>query len=142
MTAPQDVPGPRPSGAVAPSWHLDPAGRHQVRYWDGHRWTEHVGDGGRSAVDPLPVLAPGAARTGGRPQQQPEPRPSGRTVLLVVLAGLAAYIAFIVVAYLVLRGMGGDDSPPRWLMWVGVAVAGIAASAVLRHRRTPPPDRS
>ncbi len=142
MAAPQDVPHPQSSGAVAPGWHPDPAIRHQVRYWDGHGWTDHVGDGGRSAVDPLPVIGRRAAQTGGRPQQQSEPRPSGRTVLLAVLTGLATYLTFIVVAYLVLRGMGEDDSPPRWLMWAGIAVAAAAGSAVLRHRRTPPPDRS
>ena len=33
-------------------------GTHQVRYWDGARWTEHVSDGGATAVDPLPADAP------------------------------------------------------------------------------------
>jgi len=23
-------------------WYPDPAGRHEHRYWDGARWTEHV----------------------------------------------------------------------------------------------------
>lgn len=25
-----------------PSWHPDPAGLHEQRYWDGERWTEQV----------------------------------------------------------------------------------------------------
>ncbi|MBS43376.1 MAG: Tellurium resistance protein [Nocardioides sp.] len=34
-------------------WHPDPSGRHQLRYWDGSRWTEHVADNGTASVDPL-----------------------------------------------------------------------------------------
>ena len=32
-------------------WHSDPHSRHQYRYWDGTRWTEHVADGGQSGID-------------------------------------------------------------------------------------------
>jgi hypothetical protein len=38
------------------AWQADPTGRHQYRYWDGTRWTDHVADDGVTAVDP--VLAP------------------------------------------------------------------------------------
>lgn len=34
------------------SWQPDPTGRHDHRYWDGSRWTEHVADAGVSATDP------------------------------------------------------------------------------------------
>jgi hypothetical protein len=34
-------------------WYPDPAQRHQLRYWDGQRWTEHVSDDGRAGIDPL-----------------------------------------------------------------------------------------
>ena len=36
-----------------PSWLADPTGRHELRYWDGSRWTEHVSDGGATGQDPL-----------------------------------------------------------------------------------------
>ena len=36
-----------------PAWHADPTGRHQLRYWDGSRWTSHVSDGGAQATDPV-----------------------------------------------------------------------------------------
>jgi hypothetical protein len=39
--------------ASPPGWHPDPAGRHQQRWWDGARWTEHVADAGVTVVDPL-----------------------------------------------------------------------------------------
>lgn len=38
--------------AAPAAWYADPAGRHQQRYWDGSRWTEHVADNGQSSVDP------------------------------------------------------------------------------------------
>ena len=34
------------------AWHPDPFGRHELRYWDGAQWTEHVSSHGRQSVDP------------------------------------------------------------------------------------------
>jgi hypothetical protein len=36
-----------------PSWHPDPRGRHELRYWDGNEWTEHVADAGAQGTDPV-----------------------------------------------------------------------------------------
>lgn len=36
----------------AGGWHPDPGGRHQLRWWDGHRWTEHVHNNGINSIDP------------------------------------------------------------------------------------------
>jgi uncharacterized protein YxjI len=33
-------------------WYADPLGRHQMRYFDGSKWTEHVASNGRQSVDP------------------------------------------------------------------------------------------
>ncbi len=41
------APGQHPQG-----WYPDPFGRHESRWWDGARWTEHVASHGRQAVDP------------------------------------------------------------------------------------------
>jgi uncharacterized protein YxjI len=35
------------------NWYPDPMGRHQLRYWDGTRWTDDVSTDGRQGVDPL-----------------------------------------------------------------------------------------
>jgi hypothetical protein len=40
------------------SWQTDPTGRHDHRYWDGQRWTEHVADAGVASVDPYEEPAP------------------------------------------------------------------------------------
>jgi hypothetical protein len=46
------------------AWHPDPTGRHEHRYWDGERWTEHVADAGVAAEDPLDTTAGGATADG------------------------------------------------------------------------------
>lgn len=43
------------------AWHPDPTGRHQHRWWDGQRWTEHVADAGVSSIDQLASPPPTAA---------------------------------------------------------------------------------
>lgn len=48
--APPTPPPPPPTPAA---WSVDPGGTHELRWWDGARWTEHVSDGGRQTVDPL-----------------------------------------------------------------------------------------
>lgn len=40
------------------NWHPDPTGRHQLRYWDGNGWTDHVSTNGQAGVDPMPAAAP------------------------------------------------------------------------------------
>lgn len=45
MSAEQEL----PHGA----WRPDPLGRHEVRYWSGSTWTEHVADQGVTSLDPL-----------------------------------------------------------------------------------------
>ena len=42
-----------PAPAPPRSWLGDPSGRHELRYWDGTKFTEHVADGGKISTDPL-----------------------------------------------------------------------------------------
>jgi uncharacterized protein YxjI len=39
-------------------WYPDPSGRHEHRYWDGSRWTEHVASHGRQTTDLDPTSMP------------------------------------------------------------------------------------
>ena len=32
-------------------WHRDPSGRHELRFWNGDRWTEHIVDDGIPGLD-------------------------------------------------------------------------------------------
>jgi len=57
-----------PPGQHPPAWYPDPFGRHESRWWDGNRWTEHVASHGRQAVDP-PVGGTPVPSVNRSPQQ-------------------------------------------------------------------------
>ncbi len=44
---------PPPPPASPPAWANDPFGRHDLRWWDGKRWTENVSDADQQSIDPL-----------------------------------------------------------------------------------------
>lgn len=51
---PGQMPPMPPSQQPQPAaWHPDPRGRHQLRYYDGTRWTEHVSTNGVQSIDPV-----------------------------------------------------------------------------------------
>jgi len=41
-----------PASSVPAGWYADPAGRFDLRYWDGSTWTEHVSRAGQQFTDP------------------------------------------------------------------------------------------
>lgn len=43
---------------VPAAWHPDPYRRHELRYWDGTQWTEHVTTRGQQGRDSIAVAAP------------------------------------------------------------------------------------
>ena len=46
-------PAPAPAAPAVPAgWYADPAGRFELRYWDGGTWTEHVSRAGQQFTDP------------------------------------------------------------------------------------------
>lgn len=55
----------------AAGWFPDPMQRHQFRWWTGIEWSEHVSDGGVSAVDPLVSPAQPQQAAASPFQQQP-----------------------------------------------------------------------
>jgi hypothetical protein len=58
-------------------WHPDPWHRHESRYWDGSKWTEHVASGGRQSVDREALAtSPPAAPTLAAPPAPPLPPPA------------------------------------------------------------------
>jgi uncharacterized protein YxjI len=70
---------PTPAG-----WFADPFGRHEMRYYDGQQWTEHVSSHGRQAVD---------APTGPShvPTVQRDPAKVAGDVVRAGQAGVAAF---------------------------------------------------
>lgn len=66
------------TNAMVPGWYDDPTGRNAHRYWDGARWTDHVGSNGVQAVDPWrPAFEASAAATPPHPPSSPSPEPAG-----------------------------------------------------------------
>lgn len=51
--APRPASAPWAQAGVPAGWFTDPSRRHELRYWDGQRWTEQVSDRGTQAVDPI-----------------------------------------------------------------------------------------
>ena len=49
---PAPAPAPAPAAPAVPAgWYADPAGRFDLRYWDGGTWTEHVSRAGQQFTD-------------------------------------------------------------------------------------------
>ncbi|WP_182379802.1 AIM24 family protein [Nocardioides sp. WS12] len=49
---------------TAAAWHPDPTGRHELRYWDGSQWTDHVSDQGVQSTSPVNAPADAGAAQG------------------------------------------------------------------------------
>ena len=66
-------------------WFADPESRHELRYFDGARWTTHVADGGIAGVDgPQPAAAP-PVQSASAPTVQSAP--AGALVAELLIAG-------------------------------------------------------
>src|SRR3954462_15664747 len=63
---------------VDASWQPDPSGAHELRYWNGTDWTEHVSDQGTTGQDPLtaPLPPPLPAPVAPPPPPAPGPGPA------------------------------------------------------------------
>jgi Protein of unknown function (DUF2510) len=94
-----------------PGWYPDPNGAHQLRYFDGSAWTEHVSDNGLQSVSPLaPTPTPTTAATvspAGMPSATPGPNRRGRAKWVM---GGVALVAVAAVVIGVLASGGSDDN--------------------------------
>ncbi|KTS13321.1 DUF4041 domain-containing protein [Microbacterium testaceum] len=57
-------------------WFPDPAHRHERRYWDGTRWTEHVFSAGVQGIDPLERMPQDADPASDASTSEPTPTES------------------------------------------------------------------
>lgn len=55
-----------------PGWRPDPGGAHDLRYFDGNGWTEHVRDGEAASTDPL-AIQPASVATSAPANWLPDP---------------------------------------------------------------------
>lgn len=102
---------------AAAAWHPDPFQRHELRWWDGTQWTEHVSDHGVNGTDPPmvapapvtvphPTLPPPTVTPAMSLPQQPVAAPV-KTSRTPLIAGAAiAAVALVVGAVVLTRGDG------------------------------------
>ena len=89
-------------------WYQDPTGRHEKRYWDGSRWSDHVADGSEAATDPIRSPAELAVAPAGQrhPEiESPDPeRPQRWPWVAGGIAGLLAVVAGVAIGVAVALG--------------------------------------
>jgi hypothetical protein len=77
--------------SVSAQWAPDPYRRHELRYWNGREWTEHVSDHGVQSTDVVRSASPGAVWAPPRLEMLPPDarwRPvNGLKTALVLLFG-------------------------------------------------------
>jgi hypothetical protein len=115
LPAPADL-GPAADGASGMGWQVDPWQRHQLRFFDGTQWTEHVADGGFASIDTSPVAE--LPRSRPRPlEEHPHEDGEGPHVLPQVPGPAASLDSEL----LLLDGRGADR---RCLLGADDGVAG------------------
>jgi uncharacterized protein DUF2510 len=118
----------------AQGWYADPSGRHQFRWWDGARWTAHVGDDGEPSFDDGVLLPPA-------PPSVVLAAPTERSV-----AGIDAPDEIV-------EGSGEAEAPPRrawddvrarplWARLGAVVVIVAAIAAIAATTRDDPKPRA
>jgi len=117
-----------------PGWHPDPSGRHELRYWDGSRWSEHVSDSGQVAVDDL--SAPSPTTTSPEPTLVAPPPSVPATTAAGILdpaAGWGARAPVPGAPPTMMRSIGGLAASLTVVLWITVAVSVFAAIAYLNR---------
>lgn len=121
-------------------WLPDPSGRHELRWWDGAQWTEHVSDAGETSTDPEGMEGqpppPPRSSEPGAPRER-----SGRATAALVL-GIVGVLVFpvvcstlaIIFGALALRDIGDrKDIAGRNMAWwgLGLGIAGLIIGIAL-----------
>ncbi len=117
--------------AASPGWYPDPGRRHQLRWWDGERWTLGVADGYEVSEDALPAH-PGAAG--------PNSTSDGRALLPLRAGavGLVAIVAATLIGSLLALAITGGHHRhllPALLVGQGTLWAGMAGACWWASRR-------
>jgi hypothetical protein len=124
---------------IEAGWFVDPDRHHELRWWNGDRWTDEVADGGVQAADPL--HHPGAAPPGRGDRD-------ARIAFTMLFAGVPLSL-ILVGAWSIWMGtssLGGDESTlvrgwegvlrnaPALALMLGVVVTSfVFAAHALRH---------
>src|SRR4051794_23492072 len=124
------------SNGHEPGWRADPSGRHDLRWWDGERWTDRVAASGPELLDPYVdpsstmATAPEATQVlppVGPPVYQGQPDPTVAMPMyereVIERIGPAPVVAPI--------PPGAAEPPPKKTnTWLIVAVSALGALVV------------
>lgn len=121
-----------------PGWYPDPMHRHEVRYFDGSAWTDHVADAGTQQIDPITATttsttapAPDASHGHDLPPPQPVHREPVPTSPPPTLAAPSPSTAVTPAAPTGGTGRAGS-SGSSWKLIVGiVAVTALIVGLVI-----------
>ena len=130
------------SALPPPGWHPDPTGRHELRYWDGGRWSAHVSDRGQVSADDLstpqpvavePVAVPVAVEpVAATPVDLGAPPPSVPASVGGIVDPTAPWTGRVVAPGApprMMRGIGGLAASLTVILWITVAVAAFGVFA-------------
>src|SRR5690348_10872298 len=95
---------------ASPGWRVDPTGRHQLRFWSGVRWTDHVCDDTVVGTDSINGSGPAVTAIASPERQSAE----------IVLA--SARERFVVPTKPEPTYVRATPPPGRRRRWVSVAV--------------------
>ena len=112
-----------------PAWHPDPTGRHELRYWDGTRWSEHVSDRGQTATDALAAVSTDTAAGGARLGSPPPSVPATADGVVSPGAAPSAPAGAPGAPPSMMRSIGGLAASLTVILWITVAVAVLGAIA-------------
>lgn len=98
------------------AWHPDPTGRHELRWWDGTRWSEHVSDHGIVADDPATAPRPVSPQQALPQQVAPSPPSFAPQQVATRRAGAPP---------------GGRRRPWLWAAVAAVIAIGVGAGVVM-----------
>ncbi len=122
-----------------PAWHPDPTGRHELRYWDGATWTQHVSDRGQVGSDDLTTPTPSAVApepVASAPVELGAPPPSAAVASTGIIdpgTSWGAPVAAPGAPPSMMRSIGGLASSLTVILWITVAVSAFGVFAFLNR---------
>ncbi|KJL18825.1 hypothetical protein RL72_03297 [Microbacterium azadirachtae] len=107
------------SADVPAAWHPDPTGQHELRYWDGSAWTDHVSDQGNQSLAPMTAQSatePTDSPNGDLASSEIAPK-KRRKWPLITLASVLGVILLVAIVGAINGGMkkavaGATATPP------------------------------
>jgi len=114
------------SPEIAAGWHPDPVGGHELRYWDGAIWTDHVSDDGVETTGPLdqsPSLSGQEAHTATNTNVGG----TGKRPFYLNKAWWLAGVAVVAVLVIVAATRGGSDHAATATVPGGATAVNVAA---------------